>query len=127
MAKTVKPSTEKKNNSEGNDDKRFKISRQQKIIFGCVLVLFAVVLLLSFLSFFINGQNDQSAVGALNDRSEQVQNWLGKFGAYVADFFVYKGFGAASFLLVRLFFLTGAFLVLDISSKYCRLDKYNFR
>ena len=117
MAKTVKPSTEKKNTSEGNDDKKFKVSRQQKIIFGCVLVLFAVVLLLSFLSFFINGQNDQSAVGALNDRSEQVQNWLGKFGAYVADIFVYKGFGAASFLLVRLFFLTGAFLVLDISIK----------
>ena len=41
----------------------------------------------------------------------------GKFGAYIADFFIYKGFGVASFLLVRLFFLTGAFLVLNVSLK----------
>src|SRR5690606_12509256 len=50
-------------------------------------------------------------------RSEKTFNWLGKTGAWLADFFIYRGFGAASFLFVKLFFLTGAFLVLDIALK----------
>jgi S-DNA-T family DNA segregation ATPase FtsK/SpoIIIE len=39
---------------------------------------------------------------------------LGKFGAYLADLFVYRGFGVASFLFVKLFFISGAFLILDL-------------
>ena len=116
MAKTLKTASEKKTD-EKVDKKPFAVTRQQKIIFGCLIVLFAIAMLLSFVSFFIYGQEDQSAVNAIGDRSEVVQNWLGKFGAFVANMFIYKGFGAASFLLVRLFFLTGAFLVLDISMK----------
>jgi S-DNA-T family DNA segregation ATPase FtsK/SpoIIIE len=53
----------------------------------------------------------------LANRSETVNNWLGKFGAFLADLFIYRGFGVASFLFVKLFFLTGAFLVMDISLK----------
>ena len=117
MAKTVKPAPEKKSDSIAADKKNLKITRQQKIIFGCLIVLFAIALLVSFASFFVNGQEDQSAVNAIGDRTEVVQNWLGKFGAFLADFFIYKGFGVASFLLVRLLFLSGAFLVLDISMK----------
>ncbi len=117
MAKTQKPAAEKKSDSKSDEKKSFKITRQQKLIFGCVIVLFAIAMLLSFVSFFIFGQEDQSAINSIGDRTEVVSNWLGKFGAYVADLFIYKGFGAASFLLVRLFFLTGAFLVLDISLK----------
>ena len=40
---------------------------------------------------------------------------VGKFGAFLSDFFIYKGFGVASFLFVRLLFLTGAYLVLDLA------------
>ena len=116
MAKTLKTASEKKTD-EKVDKKPFAVTRQQKIIFGCLIVLFAIAMLLSFVSFFIYGQEDQSAVNAIGDRSEVVQNWIGKFGAFIANIFIYKGFGAASFLLVRLFFLTGAFLVLDISMK----------
>ncbi len=116
MAKTAKTAAEKKDTA-AEDKKTLKVTRQQKIILGCLLVMFAFVLLLSFFSFFIYGQEDQSAVHAIGDRTETVKNWLGKFGAYLADFFIFKGFGAASFLLVRLFFITGAFLVLDISLK----------
>lgn len=94
--------------------KGFRITKQHKILIGSLLVLFSVALLLSFISFYIYGQHDQSAVNELADRSTKVENWLGKFGAYLADIFVYKGFGLASFLFVRLFFLTGAYLVLDL-------------
>ena len=91
------------------------MSKQYKIVLGSLLVLFSIALLLAFISFYIYGQVDQSAVNQLTDRNEVVQNWLGKFGAFLADVLIYKGFGIASFLFVRLFFLTGLFLILDIS------------
>ncbi|MFC4510179.1 DNA translocase FtsK [Flavobacterium buctense] len=87
------------------------------MLFGFVLVLLSIAFLVSFISFFLHGQADQSAVNSLTDRDEPVQNWLGKFGAYLADLFIYRGFGIASFLFVKLFFLSGAFLVLDLPVK----------
>lgn len=114
MAKTVKKETVGKTNSPEKEKKAFKFSRQHKVIFGALLVLFSIALLLAFISFFMYGQYDQNAVGYLTDRTISVQNWLGKFGAYLADLFLYQGFGIASFLLVRLFFLTGIYLVLDM-------------
>jgi S-DNA-T family DNA segregation ATPase FtsK/SpoIIIE len=116
MAKTVNSkSTDKKADATASTKRPFKFTRQHKVVFGALLVLFSIALLLAFISHFMYGQEDQSAVHALADRSEVTKNWLGKFGAYLADFFVYRGFGAASFLFVKLFFLTGSFLVLDIS------------
>ncbi|HQE34629.1 MAG TPA: DNA translocase FtsK [Flavobacterium alvei] len=118
MAKTIKSVTsDKKSDTNSVAKKSWAITKQHKIVLGSLLVLFSIALLLAFLSFYIHGQADQSAVNQLSDRTETVQNWLGKFGAFLADFFVYKGFGLASFLFVRLFFLTGVFLVLDISLK----------
>lgn len=120
MAKSTKASstpTDTKKASSSGDKKSLKMNKQYKLLIGCLLVLFSIALLVSFISFFINGQADQSAVDLLTDRNEAVNNWLGKFGAYLSDLFIYKGFGAASFLFVKLFFLTGSFLVLDISLK----------
>jgi S-DNA-T family DNA segregation ATPase FtsK/SpoIIIE len=116
MAKsTKKEPLDKKNDTNPKEIKSWKITKQHKIVLGFLLVLFSIALLLAFVSFFIYGQIDQSAVSQLSDRKEEVQNWLGKFGAYLADLIVYKGFGIASFLFVRLFFLTGMYLILDLS------------
>ena len=116
MAKTSKKETDKK--TESTEKTHFwKLSRQQKMLFGSLLVLFSIALLVSFISFFIYGQQDQSTLTELASREETSGNWLGKFGAVLADFFIYKGFGAASFLFVKLIFLTGAFLALEISFK----------
>ncbi len=118
MAKTIKKESTKTLKDDKQDPKiSIKSARQYKVLFGTLLVLIAVALLLSFISFFIYGQQDQNAIDALVDRNEPVQNWLGKFGAYLADFFIYKGFGVASFIFVKLFFLTGAFLVMDLPLK----------
>ncbi|MBW4361013.1 DNA translocase FtsK [Flavobacterium taihuense] len=118
MAKsTKKESLDKKKESESKDLKSWKLTKQHKIVLGFLLVLFSIALLVAFVSFFIYGQIDQSAVSELSNRKEVAQNWLGKFGAYLANLFVYKGFGVASFLFVRLFFLTGMYLVLDLSIK----------
>ncbi|CAN1564335.1 FtsK DNA segregation ATPase FtsK/SpoIIIE and related proteins [Flavobacteriaceae bacterium] len=116
MAKSTKKETlDKKNETISKGIKSWKVTKQHKIVLGFLLVLFSIALLVAFVSFFIYGQIDQSAVSQLSDRKEEVQNWLGKFGAYLADLIVYKGFGIASFLFVRLFFLTGMYLILDLS------------
>ena len=112
MAKTVKK--EPKEKDPNQELKILKTKKQYRMLFGFVLVLTSIAFLVSFISFFLHGQADQSSVDALTDRSESAQNWLGKFGAYIADLFIYRGFGVAAFLLVKLLFLSGAFLVLDL-------------
>lgn len=118
MAKTIKKETTAKKPVDGSEvKKRWQITRQHKVLLGSLLVLFSISLLLAFISFYIYGQYDQSAVEKLSDRTIPVSNWLGKFGAILADVFVYKGFGLAAFLFVRLFFLTGSYLVLGLAVK----------
>lgn len=116
MAKTTKTTPLiKKNDTKSAVKTPLKLTKQHKIVFGSLLVLFSVALLFAFVSLFIYGQQDQSAVQQLTDRSETVQNWLGKFGAFLADLLVYKGFGIAAFIFVRLFFLSGIYMILGIS------------
>ena len=121
MAKSVKK--EPKEKDPQLEIKILKTKKQYRMLFGFLLILLSIAFLVSFISFFVSGdgigygQADQSAVDSLTDRSQQVENWLGKFGAYISDLFVYRGFGVASFLFVKLFFLSGAFLLLDLPIK----------
>ncbi|OXA93838.1 DNA translocase FtsK [Flavobacterium hercynium] len=115
MAKTKKETAEKKTASKIGSLISWRPNKQQRFVLGCLLILFSIALLVAFISFYINGQADQSAVSRLGDRSEVVQNWLGKFGAFLSDLIVYKGFGIAAFIFVRLFFLTGMFLALELA------------
>jgi len=117
MAKTIKKEAPEKKDGTTETKKSWRITRQHKLLLGSLLVLLSIALLVAFISFFVYNHQDQSALTTLADRGEKVNNWLGKFGAITADFFIYRGFGVASFLFVKLFFLTGAFLALDISLK----------
>jgi S-DNA-T family DNA segregation ATPase FtsK/SpoIIIE len=108
MAKKIKSETDL------SEKRSWKLSKEYKIVIGSLLVLFSIALLVAFVSFYIHGQTDQSAVDQLGNRNTEVSNWLGKIGAYVADLIVYQGFGVASFLFVRLFFLTGLYLFLGL-------------
>lgn len=116
MAKSTKKENPENKSDSSSENKNFwKVTRQQKLFVGAVFVLLSIALLVAFVSFFIYGHEDQSTLQMLAERGEKSKNWLGKFGAIVADLFIYRGFGAASFLFVKLFFLTGSFLALDIS------------
>ncbi len=108
MAKKIK------SESDLSEKRSWKLSKEYKIVIGSLLVLFSIALLVAFISFYLHGQADQSAVDQLDNRNSEVSNWLGKIGAYVADLIVYQGFGVASFLFVRLFFLTGLYLFLGL-------------
>ncbi|WP_396160610.1 DNA translocase FtsK [Flavobacterium sp.] len=92
----------------------FKTTRGQKFVAGFFFVIIALFLLLSFISYYISGSNDQSQINELANRNVVVENWLGKIGAWLADFFLYQGFGIASFLFVKIFFLIGAYLLIDL-------------
>lgn len=115
MAK--KNSKDAANTANENTNHKFsiKINRQQKFIVGVLLIFFALALLLSFISYFFTGNIDQSQVSELGNRIAKTENWLGKIGAYTADFFLYKGFGVTSFIFVRILFLMGAYLILDMA------------
>jgi DNA segregation ATPase FtsK/SpoIIIE, S-DNA-T family len=115
MAKSKKKETNSIEPEETKFLTKLSPSRQQKITLGILLVLLAIALGISFISYFVNGKYDQSELGNFTNRESHVQNWLGKLGAFLSDFFIYKGFGVASFLFVRLLFLTGAYLVLDLA------------
>ena len=122
MAKSVKKeSISKKASAENSEVRKKKNLKQYKLVFGLLLILVALALLLAFISFFIYGTQDQSTLTQLGDRSEHTRNWLGKVGAYLADIFIYRGFGVASFLFVKLFFLTGLSIVLDVSLQKLKL------
>jgi S-DNA-T family DNA segregation ATPase FtsK/SpoIIIE len=120
MAKTTKKATTSKTDSTTDIPNKNGFSRQYKVVFGTLLLLFAVALFLSFISFYIYGQQDQSAVNEVGNRAIEVRNWLGKFGAYLANLLVFEGFGVAAFIFVRLFFMTGAYLILDLSVRKLR-------
>ena len=92
----------------------FKTTRGQKFVAGFFFIIIALFLLLSFISYYISGSNDQSQINELANRNVVVENWLGKIGAWLADLFLYQGFGIASFLFVKIFFLIGAYLLIDL-------------
>lgn len=113
MAKTIKKKPEK---TDTQTEKKTLWNPRNKMFFGAFLILFSIALFLSFISFYIYGTADQSILSELSDRSYKAKNWLGKFGSFLSDIFLYKGFGVASFLFVRLFFVTGIYLILSIGT-----------
>lgn len=91
----------------------FSLSKQQKILLGSFLFLLGLAFLFSFVSYFFTWQADQSELGVISDRELQTQNWLNKFGANVAHFFIYDGFGISAFIFAFLITLTGVYFFFD--------------
>ena len=84
---------------------------QAQTIFGFFLILFAIFLIVAFISFFFSWELDQSTLAKLTDKKVKSNNLLGKIGASLSDFFIYKGFGIASFLIAFQLLLTGVFIL----------------
>ena len=91
----------------------FLKTRQAKSLFSIFLMLFAVFLCIAFISFFFNWQEDQSTLNHLTDRAVKSKNLLGKIGANLSHFFIYDGFGLASFIICFQVFLTGFYLLIQ--------------
>lgn len=92
----------------------FKLSSQQKLIFGSLLIILGILMFIAFLSFFFTGKADQSTLSALSSRNVGADNWLNKLGAWVSDLFIMQGFGVSSFIFSGLLFISGIYVTLDL-------------
>ncbi|MEM0932327.1 MAG: DNA translocase FtsK 4TM domain-containing protein, partial [Bacteroidota bacterium] len=90
----------------------YRLSKQNKIILGSLLIVLSIALFFSFMSYYFTWQEDQSLLSEFQNRNAEASNLLNKFGAAVSHFFMYKGFGLASFAFPLLLAITGLYLFL---------------
>lgn len=90
--------------------------RTQKIL-GLGLILTATYLCIAFISYIFTWDADQDKVmgpvSELFSPDTKIKNWLGKLGALVSHQFMYKWFGASSFILVPVLVVYGLQKLLD--------------
>lgn len=92
-----------------------KDERTHKIT-GAFFIALSFFLFIAFASYLFTWQIDQDKVfrggaGFLFADDVKVSNLLGRLGAWASHFFIYNGFGLASFLICTLFFVVGANLL----------------
>ena len=108
MAKTNENSLNNKPSIVGSSIAFFK-SRQTQTVIGSFLILFSIFLFVAFISFFFSWQEDQSVISEFSNKSAEGKNLLGKVGANLSHFFIYKGLGLGAFAIPYLVFLSGLF------------------
>ena len=133
MANKQKKTTAKKVKADPKkaDAKPFKQEKEENIdwktlarderthkITGAVFLLIAIFLFIAFISYFFTWKEDQDKVfrggsSLLFDNDTNVSNLLGRLGAVVSHFFIYKGFGIASLLICTFFFVVGTNLLVN--------------
>ncbi len=106
-----------KKTSAAKKSSSFGLSKQNKIILGSLLIVLAIALFFSFVSYFFTWQEDQSLLTEFKDRNADAANLLNKFGASVSHFFMYRGFGLSAFTFPILLAVTGLYLFLGLESK----------
>ncbi len=87
------------------DERTFKIA-------GTICLLLSVFLFIALTSYAFTWQEDQDKIQQFGIKifsvdDVVVSNLLGVLGAYVANAFIFKGFGIASFLFCTVFFVLG--------------------
>ncbi|MEJ2584868.1 MAG: DNA translocase FtsK 4TM domain-containing protein [Robiginitalea sp.] len=107
----------KRKSSASRKRKTPVLSKQNKVILGSLMILLSLALFFSFISFYFTWQDDQSLLTEFANRDKSAENLLNKFGAVVSHFFMYRGFGLASFVFPVLLCLSGLYLFLGIRSR----------
>jgi len=86
---------------------------QFKVVFGYILLFSSLFLITSFVSYIFNWKVDQSNVNLIFDKDVEVENILGKTGAYISHLFVYKLFGISSFILPIILFISSYYILFN--------------
>ena len=120
MAKKKKVTAKSKSKPRFQKTKSFFGSRQTQTIFGSFVILSAVFLFTSFISYLLNWQDDYSQIFEFSDKNITVKNLLGKIGAAVSHFVIYEGFGIMSIFLTILLAFSGILIFLKGSLKRVR-------
>lgn len=111
-AKAWKPEKEENINLKelARDERTWKIT-------GALSLLIATFLFIAFISYFFTWHEDYDKVShgssILWDDHIQVSNLLGKLGALVSHFFIFRAFGVASLLVCTFFFVVGVNLLFN--------------
>ncbi|MGO1786227.1 MAG: DNA translocase FtsK 4TM domain-containing protein [Sphingobacterium sp.] len=118
-------SYQKRSKTKSFDRIKFSEGQRKALkIFGLFLLLLSGLFLVAFLSYLFTWKADQSYIAASNggwrtlfDTNQEllaedteiplVENKLGKFGALLANQFIYNWFGISSFLFVLILFVIG--------------------
>ncbi len=114
---TSKEKNRKTEPKKEETDHRAKLSGIMKsemthFISGLIFFVIGVFLFISFFSFFFTGAEDQSSLdnlpfSQLTDVKNELSNWAGFFGAYMAELFINRWFGISSFLVSFMVIATG--------------------
>ncbi len=94
----------KKNNRIADIKNRFTDFRV-RFFSSLAIMLYALFLFVAFISFIFTGGADHSKFNInffdyVFNKDINVENWIGKFGAYFADLFINSGIGIAAFAIV---------------------------
>ena len=111
-AKTSNPEILKREKEEDIEVKQLLKDERTHKIAGSISLLLGLLLFIAFTSYLFTWQEDQSEVKEFGTQlfwgaDISVENLMGTFGAFISHFFIYKGFGIASYLLCSLFFVIG--------------------
>lgn len=89
--------------------KSFLSDNRVKIVFGIFIIFLSVFLTIAFISYLFTWKADQSFEfsAVFSDADVVVENWSGKAGAWIANQFINKWFGIASFTLPFILFVIG--------------------
>ena len=93
-----------------------ELSSSKRLFVGSALIILAIFLFSSFVSYVFSGEIDQSSLNNFFDKNETNSNILGKLGARISEFFIYNGFGISSIILSFLIFLSALHVLLEIKN-----------
>ena len=94
-----------------------ELSSAKRLFIGSSLIILSLFLIISFVSYFFTGEIDQSNLNNFSDKTISNSNSLGKIGATLSDFFIYKGFGLSSIIFPLLIFISALHILLDFKKR----------
>ena len=118
-ASSSKKKKGRKSSSKSKSDKKDSISKKinrKKIetVVGSFLILFSMFMAIACFSYLLTWRVDQDKLidssfvdFIFNNSHVEIQNWMGKFGAWMSHYLIYDLFGITSFGICFLMFLTG--------------------
>lgn len=109
-------SSSHKKSSDGNTS-----GENARFIAGLVLLVFALYMLVVFISYVLTGNADQDSLSPQPEGTAfAYSNWGGKFGFRISHYFIFNGFGLGSFFIPL---IIGAFGLALLKVRYFRLWK----
>lgn len=94
--------------------------KKVRVVVGTLVLVFSLFLLICCISYIMTWQLDQDKIIGksffefmFHSNMEPMENWLGRFGAWTAHFFIYNLFGVSSIGLSVVFFLLGFKILFD--------------